>query len=396
MKKPLTSLLLLLLVVAPAFSAELFVDLKFEAACQQAAKENKLVLIDFYTTWCGPCKLLDKNTWTDPEVIKQVSDKAVALRIDAEKETGLASRYKIDVYPTILLLKPDGTQVDRLVGYREPKAFLADFTAALSGKDSVARAVEAVKQAGTNDPMARMQLGKSLAGQQKHAEALKEYLWCFDQGAEADPGFVGVRVSFLLSDIVSLGRVYPPARQALESRRDERETKVLSGSANQETVRDLLRLNETLGQPEKNLALFDHLVVGNPARNIVLESITEQLLAARRYRDVLAGNDPEAILKKELEQSQQGLSSLPKSNPNRKRLERSYRQRSVSTGAHYFEALAGMQRSNEAETLADHVLKFDNTAATRDRLAQAAERAGNTELAKNVRSRKVEKTATED
>jgi thiol:disulfide interchange protein len=91
MKRTLTSLLLLLLAVAPAFSAELFVDLKVEAACKQAAKENKLVLIDFYTTWCSPCKLLDKTTWTDQEVIKQVSDKAVALRIDAEKEAGLAS-----------------------------------------------------------------------------------------------------------------------------------------------------------------------------------------------------------------------------------------------------------------------------------------------------------------
>jgi thiol-disulfide isomerase/thioredoxin len=101
MKKTLTSLLLLLLAVSSACSAELFVDLKFEAACKQAAKENKLVLIDFYTTWCGPCKLLDKTTWTDQEVIKHVSDKAVALRIDAEKETRLASRYKIDAYPTI-------------------------------------------------------------------------------------------------------------------------------------------------------------------------------------------------------------------------------------------------------------------------------------------------------
>jgi hypothetical protein len=312
------------------------------------------------------------------------------------RKRGWPARYKIDAYPTILLLKPDGTQVDRLVGYREPKAFLADFSAALSGKDSVVRAVEAVKQAGTNDPMTRMQLGKSLVQQQKHAEALKEYLWCFDQGAVVDPAFRGVRVSFLLNDIISLGKVYPPARQALETRRDEREAKVLSGSANQQVVRDLLRLNETLGQPEKNLVLFDHLAVGNPARSIVLESITEQLVEAKRYQDILAGDDPGAIFEKQLKQSQQGLSGLARSSPNRKHLERYYRQQTVSTGAQYFEALAGMQRSNEAETLADHVLQFDNTAATRDRLAQAAERAGNPELAKDVKSRTVEKVAAED
>ena len=84
-------------------SAEPFAKTKFEDACTAATNDDKIVLIDFYTTWCGPCKLLDQKTWKDPEVIKLLESKTVSLKIDAEKETELAGRYRIDVYPTVLL-----------------------------------------------------------------------------------------------------------------------------------------------------------------------------------------------------------------------------------------------------------------------------------------------------
>ena len=150
-----------------------FSDLTFDAASKEAAKSGKIVLVDFYTTWCGPCKMLDKNTWTDPGVVKLLSEKTIALRLDAEKETALARKYKIEAYPSVLLIKPDGTEIDRLVGYRDPKSFTADFNATLAGRDSIARAEEKVTQAGTNDPSARMDLGVALAQKGKDAEALQ-------------------------------------------------------------------------------------------------------------------------------------------------------------------------------------------------------------------------------
>ena len=70
--------------------AEPFSDLSFEAASKEAGQMGKIVLVDFYTTWCGPCKMLDKTTWTDAEVIKLLKQKTVALRLDAEKETNLS------------------------------------------------------------------------------------------------------------------------------------------------------------------------------------------------------------------------------------------------------------------------------------------------------------------
>jgi hypothetical protein len=71
-------------------------------------------------------------------------------------------------------------------------------------KDSIGRAKDKLTAAGTNDASARMQFGKALAEKGRDAEALAEYLWCFDHGLETDPAFRGVRPSFLLMYIKNL------------------------------------------------------------------------------------------------------------------------------------------------------------------------------------------------
>jgi thiol-disulfide isomerase/thioredoxin len=367
--------------------AEPFSDLSFDAASKKARQMGKIVLVDFYTTWCGPCKMLDKTTWTDVEVIKLLKQKTVALRLDAEIETNLAAHYKIEAYPSVLLIKPDGTELDRLVGYRDAKTFIADFNAALSGKNSVARAKEALTVAGTNNPMARMEYATSLAQKGKNAEALEEYLWCFDHGLETNPSFVGVRLSFLLSDIKNLGLRYPAAEKALESRRDERQAKVLAGSTDFQTVMDLVSLNGTLDQKEKNLALFDQLPTASRLRENVASLIIDQLLEAKRYADVLGGQDAKAAFGKQADRFNQMLASMPKDNPMRGRIEEGLRPYTVAAGAHFFEALAGLKRNEEARELAQQILKFDASAATHATLAKAADRAGNAELAQYVKQK---------
>ena len=370
-----------LFAITSSLVAAPFSDLTFEAASKQAAQSGKIVLVDFYTTWCGPCKLLDKNTWTDATVIKLLEQKTVALRIDAEKEAALSKRYKIEAYPSVLLIKPDGTEIDRLVGYKEPKAFIEDFNAALGGKDSISRAKDKLMAAGTNNPSARMQFAAALAQKGKDAEALAEYLWCFDHGLEASPSFVGVRTSFLLMYIKNLAAHYPPAQRALETRRDERQAKVTAGSTDIQLVQDLVSLNQTLGQEEKNLAVFDELPAISPARAIMAGELTDQFLEAKRYTDVLQGTDGKSAFKKAVDQFNMTMDSLGKDNPMRTKVEENFRRFTVTEGTHYFEALAGLKRNQDARDLAAQILKFDSSQDTRDSLAKAAKRADNAELA---------------
>jgi thiol-disulfide isomerase/thioredoxin len=106
----------------------------FAAAVDQAKKDNKLVMVDFYTDWCGWCKKLDKDTYTDPTVIK-LSRQLVAVKLDAEdKSEGQeqAQKYKVHGYPTILFIDPAeantkaGGVVGKIGGYEPPEKFAED------------------------------------------------------------------------------------------------------------------------------------------------------------------------------------------------------------------------------------------------------------------------------
>ncbi len=137
--------------------------LSLDKARQSATDGGKrIVLVDFYTVWCGPCKKLDETTWKDPQVRDWLSSEAVCLKVDAEKDVALADKYRINVYPTVLLLRPDGGEIDRLVGYRDAKTFLADAREALAGNDSLTRARKKLEGANANNPSLRMSYGDAL------------------------------------------------------------------------------------------------------------------------------------------------------------------------------------------------------------------------------------------
>lgn len=103
-----------------------FADLSFEEALKKAAAENKIVFMDCFTTWCGPCKWLDANTFTKKEVGDYFNKNFVNLQMDMEKGEGkdLLKKYGIKAFPTLLLLKPDGTEMGRVMGAVDEKKLL--------------------------------------------------------------------------------------------------------------------------------------------------------------------------------------------------------------------------------------------------------------------------------
>ncbi|HEY3875644.1 MAG TPA: thioredoxin fold domain-containing protein [Candidatus Kapabacteria bacterium] len=126
----------LISAMAISASAEVhFQNLSFEDAKALAVKEHKTVMIDFYTTWCGWCKTLDKNTYTDESVSKLAAEKFIALKIDAEKGEGIAlsKQYKVTGYPTILFFDKKGNMIERIGGYQPPGQFLRSMQTAAAG-----------------------------------------------------------------------------------------------------------------------------------------------------------------------------------------------------------------------------------------------------------------------
>jgi len=96
----------------------------FESASQQASQSHKLLLVDFYTSWCQWCKVMDKEVYPNAQVIKASND-FVPVRLDAEKNgVSQAQDYSVRAYPTILFLTPEGRPVYRLEGYLPAHDFL--------------------------------------------------------------------------------------------------------------------------------------------------------------------------------------------------------------------------------------------------------------------------------
>lgn len=94
----------------------------WEEALIKAKEENKYIFIDFYTTWCGPCKKLKRTSFKDPEVGTYFNKNFINLSIDAESREGIeiARRYGVSSYPTLVITDHTGKQKTRTTGFKKP------------------------------------------------------------------------------------------------------------------------------------------------------------------------------------------------------------------------------------------------------------------------------------
>ncbi len=101
----------------------------------QAKAHNQLVFVDVFTTWCGPCKAMDRSVFPDSAVGRRFNAQFINFKIDAEKGEGpaLAQRYGVDAYPTMLFVDPaTGELVYKVRGARPPDRLLAEADLALA------------------------------------------------------------------------------------------------------------------------------------------------------------------------------------------------------------------------------------------------------------------------
>jgi thiol-disulfide isomerase/thioredoxin len=95
-----------------------------DAATSEAQNRDTVVMIEFFTDWCGWCNRLEADTFSAPSVRNEL-EQIVSMRLDAEKDgLDLANRFGVDSYPTMVFLDPAGDEMDRIVGYLPPDGFL--------------------------------------------------------------------------------------------------------------------------------------------------------------------------------------------------------------------------------------------------------------------------------
>ena len=362
-----------------------FQTITFDKALAQAKKSDKVVMIDFYTTWCVPCKQLDNTTWKDDSVVKWLRQQTVALKIDAEKEPKLASRYRVNAYPSMVFVAPDGKEKGRIIGYRDAQRFLKEANDALKGI-SLLEGLRKQLAADANNPRLRSQLGNELARLGRYKEALVEYLWCFDHGVEYQRGYAGVRTSFLLGDITRLGRAYPPALAELRKRRDRARDALLSNQNVSDSASDFAAINHNLGEDDRTLAFYDTLDPADEtprsARQAMFRKVLDLLLKSKRYEDVLAGvGDIDDAVGRRMETYRLAVARFKGDD---RTLAQSLKRSAVKNAGKYYEALLGVNREEEAQRLARRLIDFDKSGATYATLIRHAGRAGAADTARTM------------
>lgn len=123
----------LLIIICLFFQLPLFAqegvnfrELGYEEALAQAKTENKLVFIDCYTSWCGPCKEMTNKVFPQKAAGDYFNPRFVCVKYDMEKGEGIALAKKFDVhaYPSFLIVRPDGTIQHKLVGGSDLEKFI--------------------------------------------------------------------------------------------------------------------------------------------------------------------------------------------------------------------------------------------------------------------------------
>lgn len=113
-------------------------DEPYARMLERAKQENKYVFIDFYATWCGPCKKLDAEVYPDPAAEKLLNA-MVSAKFDAEKDPWkpVADEFRVSAYPTLIVLAPDGKEMGRYVGYLPAPEFVEVIGGYAAGKSQL-------------------------------------------------------------------------------------------------------------------------------------------------------------------------------------------------------------------------------------------------------------------
>lgn len=96
-----------------------FIEEDWKKALKTAQGESKLVFLDIYATWCGPCKMLKQYTFKDAGVAEFFNKNFINVSVDGEKGVGpdLAKQYAIEGYPTLVVADHTGKPVLMTAGY---------------------------------------------------------------------------------------------------------------------------------------------------------------------------------------------------------------------------------------------------------------------------------------
>lgn len=210
--------------------------------------------------------------------------------------------------------------------------------------------------------------GQQFARDEFPAQALREFLWCFDEGMRAFPQFKGVRTGLLVEEIKKLADTYEPAQQAMMKRCDEAERRLLAGDPTAGV--EFAAWCDALNDPKRLLRFFDQLPPDDPRRHGLGLQAFRIFLEKHRYADAVSALPYDAMTRLADTQIER-VANSPQASPES-------RDFVTSSLLDYIEALAGASRSTEADEMIAKLKQFDPSGSTRREIDKRLKRAAET------------------
>ncbi|MFI3314713.1 MAG: thioredoxin family protein [Rikenellaceae bacterium] len=137
MRKLLITLSLFLTVISATAQVTFEESATLSSLLTKSKEEGKLIFVDCYASWCGPCKFMDNNVFSNKNVGEFMNDNFINAKFDMEKDEGptIGRKYSIKSYPTFLILDSKGNIVAKLVGSSNANEFISRIETALKEKE---------------------------------------------------------------------------------------------------------------------------------------------------------------------------------------------------------------------------------------------------------------------
>ncbi|GAB4042399.1 thioredoxin family protein [Spirosoma litoris] len=104
-----------------------FTETSWREILKKAKAEKKVIFLDAYASWCGPCKKLQKDVFTKKAVGDFYNSKFINVKMDMEKGEGpaLSQVYPLEAYPTLLFIDGNGKVLKKVLGLQTPEDLIA-------------------------------------------------------------------------------------------------------------------------------------------------------------------------------------------------------------------------------------------------------------------------------
>lgn len=227
-KKQIIMYLLAALLALPVWGQTNFRSLTYDEALEAAKSEGKLVFMDFYTDWCGPCKLMMRDVFPLKSVGDYMNAHFVCIKVNAEK-TGkdLAARYGVKAYPTFLAVDGEGKVLFTKIGKQPADEFIAEIDCLLDS-DRTPERMKARYESGERTPQLissyalyltnqSKERGGDRDGARKADEMVHDYFSHLTEAERLSPDNLFVYKTYARSTSDSITRFWVTHREAFDA-----------------------------------------------------------------------------------------------------------------------------------------------------------------------------------